>query len=446
MNSTTITCEKCGAVIDITEALQHQMREELQKQSEAQNEALRKQYEAEAADEVAKAVEAALEKQNQQAESEKAKLQAQLELVQKRANDEAELALQKAQSKADAERSKLEAQLEIEREKAKNAAELAADTERQKQEIETQKLRSQIEAEKESNKKFQEELKSLLEKLAVTEKEKETVEIKAREQLREREKLIREEAAKKANEDNYTKIREQEETIRKLNEQLTEAKQVAEQGSQQLQGEILELDLEKSLNANFKFDFISEVKKGEYGADVRQIVNDPSIQNCGLILWECKNAKNWSEKWVDKIKEELILEKAQIGVIVWSSANNDEDYKQLDDNVWVVKPQYAVMIGAALRDAIIKVCIVNRNNEGRDVKTELIYTYLTSGEFANRIKAIIDTYDKMHDALKKEKKQAQSRWAEQEKLFDSVTANLMGMSGDLKGIAGREIIALPEFA
>jgi hypothetical protein len=76
----------------------------------------------------------------------------------------------------------------------------------------------------------------------------------------------------------------------------------------------------------------------------------------------------------------------------------------------------------------------------------MIYTYLMSGEFANRIKAIIDTYDKMQAALKKEKKQTQARWAEQEKLFDSVTANLMGMSGDLKGIAGKEIIALPEFS
>jgi hypothetical protein len=412
MKANTITCKKCGAVIDITEALQHQLADELKKKEEVQNETLRKKYEDETTKKIEAAVKSALDTQNRQTES---------------------------------ELTKLKTDLELERQKAKNDAENAANAERKKQEIETQRLLSQIKTEKESNKEFQEKMALLYEKLSKAEKDAETADLKAKELIREKEKSIREEAIKKANEDNYTKIREHEETIRKLNEQLNEAKQVAEQGSQQLQGEILELDLEESLNANFKFDIIKEVKKGEYGADVRQIINDLSIQNCGLILWECKNAKSWSDKWVDKLKDELISEKAQVGIIVWSSSNNSDDYRQLSENIWVVKRQYAVMLGAALRDAIVKISIVNRNNEGKDIKAELIYNYLTSGEFVNRIKAITDTYDKMQANLKKEKRQTQARWAEQEKLFENITANISGMSGDLKGIEGKEIIALPEF-
>jgi hypothetical protein len=446
MKANTITCKDCGAEIDITEALQHQMADELQKQSVAQNETLRKQYEAEAASKVDEAVKSALEKQNQQSESEKAKLQAQLELVQKRANDEAELAIQKAQNKAETECSKLEALLELEREKAKNAAELAADKERQKQEIEMQSLRSKIEAGDESNKKYQEELKTLLEKLNTAEKERADAEIKALEKLRDREKQIREEAVNKANEDNNTIIREKEETINRLREQLTTAKQVAEQGSQQLQGEILELNMEQDLRAAFPFDNIDEVKKGERGADIRQIVNERIYSDCGLILWECKNAKTYQTSWLGKLKDELAEEKAQIGVIVFSpTGGGGEDFKQLADNIWLVKPRYAIMLAGLLREICVRVAIANRNAEGKDIKIEQMYNYLTGGEFKNHIRYIIESYDEMAKQLDTEKKQAQKRWAAQEKILQKVTNNLYGMSGDLQGIIGKEIIALPEF-
>jgi hypothetical protein len=69
-----------------------------------------------------------------------------------------------------------------------------------------------------------------------------------------------------------------------VREQLTTAKQVAEQGSQQLQGEILELDIENALRSGFPFDTVEEVKKGERGSDIRQVVNEQFYMNCGLIL------------------------------------------------------------------------------------------------------------------------------------------------------------------
>jgi hypothetical protein len=91
----------------------------------------------------------------------------------------------------------------------------------------------------------------------------------------------------------------------------------------------------------------------------------------------------------------------------------------------------------------VKVAIANRNAEGKDVKVEMLYNYLTGGEFSNRIRYIIESYDEMAKQLDTEKKQAQRRWAAQEKILQKVTASLYGMSGDLQGIAGQEIIALP---
>jgi len=326
--------------------------------------------------------------------------------------------------------------------KIKQAMQNATAKAQQMTEFEIQKLRSQAEAGRESERQLRGQLKGLLDELSKANKARDDAEITVRREFLEKEKLIREEAAKATAEDFNTKLREHEQTISKLREQLTAAKQVAEQGSQQLQGEILELDTERGLRDNFPLDTITEVKKGEYGADIRQTVNERFYQNCGLILWECKNAKTYQTSWLGKLKDELAAEKAQIGVIVFRDAAGD-DFKQLADNIWLVKPRYAVMLATFLREVLIKVFAANRSAEGKDVKIEMMYNYLTGGEFNSRIRYIIEAYDEMAKQLDIEKKQTQKRWAAQEKILQKATSGLYGMSGDLQGIAGREIIVLP---
>ena len=91
-----------------------------------------------------------------------------------------------------------------------------------------------------------------------------------------------------------------------------------------------------------RLDSIEEVKKGERGSDIRQTVNERLYQNCGLILWECKNAKTYQAAWLGKLKDEMAVEKAQIGVIVLNPADGSgREFEQLGDSIWLVKPRYA---------------------------------------------------------------------------------------------------------
>ena len=409
--NTTIICPHCKKPVEISDAIQHQIEDELSRAKTEQSETLRREYDDAAETKLKQAV------QNAIAEAQQA---AQLQLERER--QASKLALDKARQSTD-----------LEVEKAKQTTEL-----------ETERLRREAAASKESEKQLRKQLSELLEELSKANKAREDAELAARKELLEKEKGIREEATQKASEDFNTKIREQEETISRLREQLTTAKQVAEQGSQQLQGEILELDIEDALRSRFPFDTVEEVKKGERGADIRQVVNEQFYMNCGLILWECKNAKTYQASWLVKLKDELADEKAQIGVIVFSPTDGSgDDFKQLSENIWLVKPRYVIMLATLLREAIVKVFAANRAAEGKDVKVELIYQYLTGGEFSNRIRYILESYDEMAKQLDTEKKQAQKRWAAQEKILQKVTSSLYGMSGDLQGIAGREIIALP---
>jgi hypothetical protein len=411
MNSTTIICPHCKKPFDISDAIQLQSEDELSRAKSEQSETLRKEFDESSESKIKQAVQNALTEANQAA---------QLQL----------------------ERERQTARLELE--KAKQSTELEVERAKQTTELETERLRREAAASKESEKQLRKQLSDLLEELSKANKAREDAELTARKELFEKEKLIRAEATEKASDDFNTKIREQEETINKLREQLTTAKQVAEQGSQQLQGEILELDVEEALRGSFPFDTVEEVKKGERGSDIRQVVNEQFYMNCGLILWECKNAKTYQAGWLSKLKDELVSEKAQIGVIVFNPTDGGGDeFKQLSDNIWIVKPRYTTMLATILREVLIKVFVANRNAEGKDVKIEMMYNYLTGGEFSNRIRYIIESYDEMSKQLDTEKKQAQKRWAAQEKILQKVTSSLYGMSGDLQGIAGQEIIALP---
>ena len=283
--NTTIICPHCKKPVEISDAIQHQIEDELSRAKNEQSETLRREYDDAAKTKLKQAV------QNAVAEAEQT---AQLQLERER--QASKLALDKAHQSTD-----------LEVEKAKQTTEL-----------ETERLRREAAASKESEKQLRKHLSDLLEELSKANKAREDAELSARRELLEKEKGIRKEAAQKASEDFNTKIREQEETINRLREQLTTAKQVAEQGSQQLQGEILELDIEDALRSRFPFDTVEEVKKGERGADIRQVVNEQFYMNCGLILWECKNAKTYQASWLVKLKDELADEKAKIGVIVFS--------------------------------------------------------------------------------------------------------------------------------
>ena len=409
--NTTIICPHCKKPVEISDAIQHQLEDELLRAKTEQTETLRKEYDA---------------------QSEAKLKQAILDAV-AAAQQEAELRIAKERQIAKRELDKALQSTELEVEKAK-----------QDTELETERLRREAAASKESEKQLRKQLSDLLDELSKARKASDDAALSARRELLEKEKGIREEAAQKASEDFNTKIREQEETINRLREQLTTAKQVAEQGSQQMQGEILELDVEDALRSSFPTDTVDEVKKGERGADVRHVVNEQFYMNCGLILWECKNAKTFQSSWLSKLKDELADEKAQFGVIVFNPTDGGgDDFKQLSDNIWLVKPRYVIMLATLLREAIIRVFAANRAAEGKDVKVELIYNYLTGGEFSNRIRYILESYDEMARQLDTEKKQAQKRWAAQEKILQKITNSLYGMSGDLQGIAGREIIALP---
>jgi hypothetical protein len=56
----------------------------------------------------------------------------------------------------------------------------------------------------------------------------------------------------------------------------------------------------------FPLDNLKPVPKGVTGADLIQEGCDRAGEVCGLILWETKRTKNWSDGWVGKLKADQL--------------------------------------------------------------------------------------------------------------------------------------------
>ena len=262
-----------------------------------------------------------------------------------------------------------------------------------------------------------------------------TVEKRVQEGLTE----VRVQAKREAEDGLKLKVMEKDQTIASMQQKLEELMRKAEQGSQQLQGEVQELELENLLRAKFPFDTVEPVPKGEFGGDALQRVVSPGGQACGTILWESKRTKNWSDGWLTKLREDQRTAKAEVAVLVSQALPKGVESFDVLDGVWVTSPRAALPVATMLRHSLQQVSMARAVSEGQQTKTEMVYQYLTGPRFRHRVEAIVEAFSSMQEDLDKERKVIMKQWAKRETQIESVMAATVGMYGDLQGIAGKSL-------
>jgi hypothetical protein len=236
-----------------------------------------------------------------------------------------------------------------------------------------------------------------------------------------------------------------------IQRELADAKRKAEQGSQQLQGEALELSLEALLRTAFPMDEILPVPKGVNGADLIQRVRSPTGLACGTILWEAKQTKAWQSAWLRKLKDEQQEIGAEFAVIVTSTmpkdrgANGAEPFLR-DSDVWVARYDAARPLAECLRSALVELARQRQANHGRSEKMELLYNYICSPQFAQRLKSIYDGFVTMREDLEAEKAAMARIWKKREAQLTRMQDGLLGVVGDLQGIGEEAVPALDSVA
>jgi len=340
--------------------------------------------------------------------------------------------LQEQEEKSNKEKELLKQQIIKEKEETKNKAiqENQSQLELMKKELEEKSKQVQ-----ELNKS-----KAEIEKLKRDKEEFES-KIKADTEIELNKKLLeeKEKIKKIVDEQNELKIKQKDEQMEQLKKQLQEAQRKAEQGSQQLQGEIQELAIEEYLTNKYPFDVIEEIKKGARGGDCIQVVHTREIQNCGKIYYESKRTKEFQRSWIEKFKADMRDKGADIGVLVTEVLPKELDRMGLVDGVWICSYEEFKGLSSVLRESIIKINLAKKSEENKTDKMSLLYGYLTSTEFTMQVEAIVEGFSQMQTDLDSEKRSMNRIWKQREKQIEKVLENTIGMYGSIKGIAGNSI-------
>lgn len=335
----------------------------------------------------------------------------------------------------------LEAKHKKELEEAANLAEEKADKKAQIQfKDQLTNIQKEKEEEKERNKKLTGQISELLDeikKLRIKDDEREN---ETKKKMMEEEERIKKEVRKQADEENQLKNLEKDKKLNDALKQVDELKNKMQQGSQQSQGEVLELELEGIIKREFPQDNINEVKKGERGADIVHEVIDKLGRTSGTILWESKNAQ-WQNTWISKLKGDQRAKKSELAVLVTVNKPDWLDSFVYKEGVWITTWQFVIPVAVFLRFNLISLHHEKSLGEGKKEKMEILYQYLTGTEFKHRVEAIVEGFGNLQDEMEKEKRYFSAKWGRQEKEMRKVLDHTHGMYGDLQGIIGR---SLPE--
>jgi hypothetical protein len=286
------------------------------------------------------------------------------------------------------------------------------------------------------------ELELRKQKRNLEEREK-TLELETARKMDEERQKIQEETEKRLQDAYRLKDAEKDKKIQDATRVNDELRRKLEQGSQQTQGEVLELELEQLLANAFPSDRIEPVPKGVSGADALHRVINNSGHPCGLIVWESKRTKAWSDGWIAKLKDNQRSVKADIAILVSETLPKDCKNFQQINGVWISAPQCALPLAIALRSQLIEVEMAKLSAVGKNEKMEVMYRYVSGPEFKQRVEAIVEAFVDMQNDLLEERRSSERRWAKREKQIQKVISNTGGMYGDLQGLIGSSLQSIP---
>jgi hypothetical protein len=391
----SITCPGCGEVIPISETIYHQVAERAEREIKAKS----------------------VRQERALAEREK-QLQACEEEFDRRVQEQVKAAAAELQAKAE-QQARQSVSLELE-----DLRRQAADRD--------EKLRAAEQA----------ELQLRKQKRDLEERER-RLELETARKLDQERRKIEDQAARQVEERHRLKDAEKDKQLHDALAVNEELRRKLQQGSQQTQGEVLELELEELLQDAFPLDHIEPVPKGMNGADLIHRVHNKNGHCCGTIVWESKRTKAWSDGWLQKLKDDLRLVKGDLAVIVSEALPKDVVHFSQVKGVWVSSRDCALNLATALRSQLVEISTIKAAAVGKNEKMEILYRYLSGPEFKQRIEAIVEAFIGMQEDLSEERRTAERRWSKREKQIQRVICNTSGMYGDLQGLIGSSLHNIP---
>lgn len=204
----------------------------------------------------------------------------------------------------------------------------------------------------------------------------------------------------------------------------------------ELKGESFEDLIKRDLVELFSDDTISDVKKGELGADF--IVNiQHKNEFIGKLIIECKNAASFQKTYIEKLSKDKSIKGAEIAIIISVNLPKDKENTHLynEDGIWICRYGYHKEALSLFRDQMLKINQVTKVNDDIENKSIKLYNYLTSQNFNERFSKIFDSYQVMKSAIDSERKAMNKNWKLREQQLEIIFANFIDVKSNIEVIA-----------
>jgi len=394
----SISCPSCGEEISITDALSADIKAHYKKEFQQ-----------------------IIVERNKEIENLQSTLEKEKELInQQRKNIEEEI------------NKRLENQKQILEQKIKNA--LISQSQ-----LEMQDLKNQL---MEKTKRIQEaealELE-LRKKTRLIEEREKGLELEFQRKLDTEKHKIQENVSRRILDDQQLKMAEKDKQLEDMRRQIEILKRKSEQSSQQAQGEILEIEMEAILRNLFPLDTIEPVPKGIKGGDIIHRIVGFSGQYIGTLIWEAKRTKNWSDGWIEKLKEDQREVAAEFAILVTQVLPKNVNSLAVVEGIFVVDFQTFRGLATILRNQLLQIHQARSMAISKGEKLDFLYDYLTGTQFKQRIETIVEAFYAMQMDLAKEKRAMQRSWAAREQQIEKVLVSTSGLYGDFQGIIGNSL-------
>lgn len=297
-------------------------------------------------------------------------------------------------------------------------------------------LQKQLE---ESNTKYlesQTKIQNLLKEVSYSDQAIEESKTQLLEKYNQDKKELESKIQSKVDEEHRLKTLERDKIIQDQKNKLLEMQRKLEQGSQQTQGEVFELDIESKLQVKFPQDQILPVAKGVRGADIIHIVKNNMLQICGKVIIEIKNTKSFASKFIEKIKEDKREAGADVAIILTSVLPTDVKHFGIVDDVIICDYVSFFNLIDIFRNKLIDVHRVKSYNQNRSDKVELLYDHITDPRFFEKIKTLYDLYSNMKTSLDSERNAARRYWNKREVELEILVSNVNDVWSGLNAITG----------
>jgi|SRR3989344_141040 len=219
-------------------------------------------------------------------------------------------------------------------------------------------------------------------------------------------------------------------------DQVKELKEQLKKGTtSQTEGINFEIELVKELRNKFPRDKIEHHGKG---GDIHHYVVCEG-KEIALIVYECKKTQKFSKGYITQIKNDVIKNNANYGVLVTFACDKKQSQFWVEKDILIVHPFGAPYIAEVLRKSLIQLYSLRLSGKELNERAKKLLEYIKSNKFRNSVKDNILRARELYELLNREMEYHKTNWEKRHEHYNAIANQSKQIDEDSKKIVGEDL-------